>query len=96
MHIQRMPWSLRTGRLGINGRSQIDRRTLNEIMRSIATAERTGQVIASLRPSLRSVAEIYLFNDISLHETANIAGVSIAAAKSRLLRARAILRRALT
>lgn len=61
-----------------------------------STAERTGQVIASLRPSLRSVAEIYLFNDISLHETANIAGVSIAAAKSRLLRARAILRRALT
>jgi len=59
-------------------------------------AERIRQAILSLRPSLRSVVEIYHFNDISVRETASIAGISIAAAKSRLLRARAILRRALT
>jgi RNA polymerase sigma-70 factor (ECF subfamily) len=59
-------------------------------------AERIRQAISGLRPSLRSVVEIYHFNEISVHETANIAGISIAAAKSRLLRARAILRKALT
>ena len=58
-------------------------------------AQRIRQAISGLRPSLRSVVEIYHFNDFSVHETAGIAGISIAAAKSRLLRARAILRKAL-
>ena len=59
-------------------------------------AEGLRRAISRLRPSLRSVVEIYLFDDISVNETAGIAGISIAAAKSRLLRARAVLRSALS
>jgi RNA polymerase sigma-70 factor (ECF subfamily) len=59
-------------------------------------AESLKQAISRLRPTLRSVVEIYHFNDISVNETAGIAGISIPAAKSRLLRARTALRRALS
>jgi RNA polymerase sigma-70 factor, ECF subfamily len=59
-------------------------------------AERLRQAISCLRPSLRSVVEIYQSDDISVNEIAGIAGISIAAAKSRLLRARNVLRRALS
>jgi RNA polymerase sigma-70 factor (ECF subfamily) len=59
-------------------------------------AERLRRAISDLRPTLRSVVEIYHFEDISVHETAGIAGISIAAAKSRLLRARTVLRKALS
>jgi RNA polymerase sigma-70 factor, ECF subfamily len=58
-------------------------------------AERLRRAISCLRPSLRSVVEIYHFDNISVNETAGIAGISLAAAKSRLLRARTILRKAL-
>ena len=70
-------------------------RDIEKLYEEHCKAERLRQAISCLRPSLRSVVEIYHFNDISVHETASIAGISIAAAKSRLLRARAILRRAL-
>jgi RNA polymerase sigma-70 factor (ECF subfamily) len=70
-------------------------RDIEKLYEEHCRAERLRQAISCLRPSLRSVVEIYHFNDISVHETASIAGSSIAAAKSRLLRARAILRRAL-
>ena len=70
-------------------------RDIEKLYEEHCRAERLRQAISCLRPSLRSVVEIYHFNDISVHETASIAGISIAAAKSRLLRARAILRRAL-
>ena len=70
-------------------------RDIEKLYEEHCRAERLRQAISCLRPSLRSVVEIYRFNDISVHETASIAGISIAAAKSRLLRARAILRRAL-
>ena len=59
-------------------------------------AERLKRAISSLRPSLRSVVEIYHYGDISVNETAGIAGISLAAAKSRLLRARTVLRKALS
>jgi RNA polymerase sigma-70 factor (ECF subfamily) len=59
-------------------------------------AERLKQAVSRLRPSLRSVVEICHFGDISVIETAGIAGISIPAAKSRLLRARTVLRRALS
>jgi RNA polymerase sigma factor (sigma-70 family) len=51
------------------------------------------QAIRRLRPSLRDVVEIQQSQDRSLKETAEIANLSIAATKSRLLRARRALRK---
>jgi RNA polymerase sigma-70 factor (ECF subfamily) len=53
------------------------------------------RAISRLRPTLRNVIEIHQSTDSSVQEVANLAGISVAATKSRLLRARAILRRAL-
>jgi RNA polymerase sigma-70 factor (ECF subfamily) len=53
------------------------------------------RAICRLRPTLRNVIEIYRSTDSSVQEVANLAGISVAATKSRLLRARAILRSAL-
>jgi RNA polymerase sigma-70 factor, ECF subfamily len=53
------------------------------------------RAICRLRPTLRNVIEIHQSIDSSVQEVANLAGISVAAAKSRLLRARAILRSAL-
>jgi RNA polymerase sigma-70 factor, ECF subfamily len=58
-------------------------------------AERLKRAICRLRPSLRIVVEFHQSNDRSLKEVAELAGISIAATKSRLLRARSILRRTL-
>jgi RNA polymerase sigma-70 factor (ECF subfamily) len=57
--------------------------------------ERLRRAICLLRPTLRDVVEIHQFNDRSVKEVAELAGLSVAATKSRLLRARTILRRAL-
>jgi RNA polymerase sigma-70 factor (ECF subfamily) len=57
--------------------------------------ERLRQAICLLRPTLRNVVEIHQLNDRSVKEIAELAGLSVAATKSRLLRARTILRRAL-
>lgn len=48
--------------------------------------------IASLRPVLRETIEAYRQHDLSMVELANHCGITIAAAKSRLLRARNALR----
>lgn len=53
------------------------------------------RAICRLRPALRNVVEIQQLHDSSLKEIAAIAGISIAAAKSRLSRARVALRRSL-
>jgi RNA polymerase sigma-70 factor, ECF subfamily len=53
------------------------------------------RAICRLRPTLRNVIEICRSTDSSVQEVANLAGISFAATKSRLLRARAILRSAL-
>jgi RNA polymerase sigma-70 factor (ECF subfamily) len=53
------------------------------------------KAIARLRPALRDVVEIQQADDRSLKETAEIANLSVAATKSRLLRARQALRRSL-
>ena len=55
--------------------------------------ERLRRAICRLPPSLRNVVEIHQSNDSSIKEIAKIAGLSVAATKSRLLRARAALRR---
>src|ERR1700733_2217425 len=59
-------------------------------------AERLRRAICRLQPILRSVIDIHQSNDRSVKEIANLAGISVAATKSRLLRARKILRTALS
>jgi RNA polymerase sigma factor (sigma-70 family) len=53
------------------------------------------QAIHRLRPALRTIIEIQQSHDGSVKEIADAAGISVAAAKSRLLRARTVLRRSL-
>jgi len=53
------------------------------------------RAICCLSPTLRNVVEIHQSNDSSVKEVAELAGISVAATKSRLLRARKILREAL-
>jgi RNA polymerase sigma-70 factor (ECF subfamily) len=63
-----------------------------------ATKEAEWQLeraIEALRPSLRNVIEIQRSHCISVAEIAEVAGISVAATKSRLLRARTVLRRSL-
>ena len=55
--------------------------------------KRLRRAICRLQPSLRNVVEIHQSNDSSVKEIAELAGLSVAATKSRLLRARAALRR---
>ncbi len=62
-----------------------------------AKREREGHLMRAihrLRPGLRNVIEIHL-HDGSIKEISQIAGISVAATKSRLLRARKMLRRSL-
>jgi RNA polymerase sigma-70 factor (ECF subfamily) len=58
--------------------------------------EHLRRAICHLQPTLRNVVEIHQSNDRSVKEVAELAGISVAAIKSRLLRARKILREALT
>jgi RNA polymerase sigma-70 factor (ECF subfamily) len=53
-----------------------------------------NRAIRHLPPTLRKVVEIHQSNDRSVKEVAELAGISVAATKSRLLRARRILRKA--
>jgi RNA polymerase sigma factor (sigma-70 family) len=56
---------------------------------------RLEQAIDRLRPPLRNVIEIQRLHCITVREVAEVAGISVAATKSRLLRARTVLRRSL-
>ena len=58
--------------------------------------ERLRREICCLRPALRIVAEIHQSNDSSIKEVAELAGLSVAATKSRLVRARKTLLKALS
>jgi RNA polymerase sigma factor (sigma-70 family) len=53
------------------------------------------RAIHRLRPALRTVIEIQQSHDNSVKEIAKAAGISVAAAKSRLMRAKTVLRRSL-
>jgi RNA polymerase sigma-70 factor (ECF subfamily) len=59
------------------------------------TAERLRRAICRLQPNLRNVVEIHQATDCSVKEIADLEGISVAATKSRLLRARNALRRVL-
>lgn len=56
---------------------------------------RLRRAIHRLRPTLRDVVQMQQLHDCSVKELAEMAGVSVAATKSRLLRARTLLRRSL-
>jgi RNA polymerase sigma-70 factor, ECF subfamily len=57
--------------------------------------ERLRRAICRLNPQLRAVVEIQQSQDWQVKEIAELAGISTSAAKSRLSRARTVLRRAL-
>jgi RNA polymerase sigma-70 factor (ECF subfamily) len=59
------------------------------------TRRHLRRAIHRLRPALRNIIEIQQSYDSSVKEIAEVAGISVAAAKSRLLRARTVLRRSL-
>lgn len=56
---------------------------------------RLRRAIRRLQPTLRNVVEIHQSSDHSVKEIAELAGLSVAATKSRLLRARAMLQKTL-
>jgi RNA polymerase sigma-70 factor, ECF subfamily len=58
-------------------------------------AQRVRRAICRLKPTLRTIVEIHQSNVVSVKEIANLLGISIPATKSRLFRARTILREAL-
>jgi len=57
---------------------------------------RLRQAIGRLRPVLRTVVEIHQLDDRPVKEIAHLAGLSLSATKSRLLRAKSMLRRNLS
>ena len=59
-------------------------------------AEQLRRAICQLQPPLGNVVEIHQVSDRAVSETAELAGLSVSATKSRLLRARTLLRRALS
>jgi RNA polymerase sigma-70 factor (ECF subfamily) len=68
---------------------------IEELYARHETVERLRRAICRLQPALRDVVEIHQSNQGSVKEIAELAGISVAATKSRLLRARKILHRAL-
>ena len=70
-------------------------KNVEELYARREAAQRLRRAICRLQPALRSVVEIHQSNEGSVKELAELAGISVAATKSRLLRARTILRRAL-
>ena len=71
-------------------------KNLEELYASHERVERLRQAIYRLQPTLRNVVEIHQSKDCSVKEIAELAGISLAATKSRLLRARKVLRRVLS
>ncbi len=59
------------------------------------TERELKRAILRLRPALRTIIEIQQSTDGSIKDLADVAGISVAAVKSRLLRARTVLRRSL-
>lgn len=69
-----------------------------DIEESCARNERAvllRKAISSLSPTLQTVVEMYLSQDMSLIQIAELTGISVVATKSRLFRARAALRKSL-
>jgi RNA polymerase sigma-70 factor (ECF subfamily) len=71
-------------------------KNVEELYARRENVERLRQAIRCLRPTLRIVVEIRQSDDRSVQEIAELVGLSVAATKSRLERARKILRKALS
>jgi RNA polymerase sigma-70 factor (ECF subfamily) len=71
-------------------------KSVEELYTGQERLELLKRAICRLQPTLRSVVEIHHSQDCSVKEVAGLAGISVAATKSRLLRARKILRKALS
>jgi RNA polymerase sigma-70 factor (ECF subfamily) len=69
-------------------------KNVEELYARHESVERLRRAIRCLKPPLRSVVESYQANDSSLNELAEFAGISVAATKSRLSRAKKTLRKA--
>ena len=72
------------------------RKSVEEAYTRQESVKRLKRAICRLQPTLRNVVEIRQSEDRSVKEVAELAGISVAATKSRLLRARRILRKALS
>jgi RNA polymerase sigma-70 factor, ECF subfamily len=71
-------------------------KSVEELYSGQERVERLKRAICRLQPTLRIVVEIHQTEDCSVKEVAELAGISVAATKARLLRARKILRKALS
>jgi RNA polymerase sigma-70 factor (ECF subfamily) len=70
-------------------------KSVEELYVEHEAVEHLRQAIGRLPPTLRTVVEIHQFADRPVKEIAELAGISVAATKSRLLRARKVLRKVL-
>ena len=70
-------------------------KSVEELYTGQERVERLNRAICRLQPTLRDVVEIYQSEDRSVKEVAELVGISVAATKSRFVRARKILRRLL-
>ena len=68
-------------------------KNIEELYVELETVECLRRAVIRLQPTLRNIVEIYNSNDHSLREIAELAGISVGATKSRMLRAKRILRR---
>ncbi len=80
---------------GSNGNPGDKRANIEEHYSRNEAGNELRRAINRLRPALRTIIEIQQSHDGSVKEVADVAGISVAAAKSRLLRARTALRRSL-
>ena len=71
------------------------KRSVEELCVQHETVEHLRLAICRLRPNLRTVVEIHQSDVRPVKEVAELAGISVAATKSRLLRARKVLRKVL-
>jgi DNA-directed RNA polymerase specialized sigma24 family protein len=82
-------------KLGSNGRWQTREANIEEHYARKEAENDLKRAIHRLRPVLRTIIEIQQSHDGSVKEIAGTAGISVAAVKSRLSRARTVLRRTL-
>src|SRR5271156_2232873 len=69
-------------------------KNVEELFTRRESAQRLKRAICRLKPLQRKAVKIHYLNDGSLKETADLAGISMGATKSRLSRARIPLRKA--
>jgi RNA polymerase sigma-70 factor, ECF subfamily len=68
---------------------------IEELFTRHESAQLLKRAIRLLKPRLRRVVEVHQLNDGSVRETADLAGITVGATKSRLFHARISLRKAL-